>query len=87
MLVFKNSTWHDVDIPLELDPSWGEQEKAAFGSKFLEFRFKGFDYKDSIKKAEEYVYGLLRGCGGRNVSVIPGKEHRSPENKKEKQGM
>jgi len=99
MLVFKNNTWNIVDIPLELDPSWGEQERAAFGSKFLEWRFRGFDFKDSIKKAEEYVYGLIHGRSGSgirsvdgrsgisNVSVIPGKEHSSPENKKEKDSM
>ena len=89
MLVFKNNTWNIVDIPLELDPSWGEQERAAFGSKFLEWRFRGFDFKDSMKKAEEYVYGLIRGVSGNSSgsSVIPRKEHSSPENKKEKDSM
>jgi hypothetical protein len=88
MLVFKNNTWNIVDVPLELDPSWGEQERAAFGSKFLEWRFRGFDFKDSMKKAEEYVYGLIRGSGSSgSITVIPGKEHSSPENKKKEDGM
>jgi len=29
MLIFKNGTWQDVELPVYVDPSWGVKERSA----------------------------------------------------------
>jgi hypothetical protein len=81
MLVYKNGTWNMVELPAWLDPSWGEQERAAFATKFLEGKRKG--HGNAIEAAEAYVYSLLFVNDRRgSASIAVRKEHRSPENEK-----
>jgi len=86
MLVYKNGTWNTVELPAWLDPSWGEQERAAFATKFLEGKRKG--HGNAVEAAEAYVYSLLfvndrvYCCRSGSASITSRKEHRSPENEK-----
>ena len=77
VLVFKNGTWVTVSMPTWVDPSWGEQERAAFATSYLAFKRRGVSDDDSFKKAEESVYLLVSRL------EVSGKQHRGPENKKE----
>ena len=79
MLVYKNATWNTVELPAWLDPSWGEQERAAFATKFLEGKLKG--RINALQAAEAYVYSLFFAAD-RSASLGIRKEHRSPEHEK-----
>ena len=83
MLVYKNGTWNTVELPAWLDPSWGEQERAAFATTYLEGKLKG--RINALQTAEAYVYSLFfagdrSGSGSGTLGIR--KEHRSPEHEK-----
>jgi len=78
MLVFRRGCWYDISIPDYVDPSWGFGDRQKAASIVCDATLNGVSFEEAWNEAERIIYGS---------STILGKQHCSPQNKKEYNGM
>ena len=77
MLVFRNGSWHDIEVVL-LDPIFTENHRMEAAAIILSLMDKGKGLAYATARAEELLYmRLFPGL------ILSRDEHHSPKNKEE----